>query len=138
MIDSDPFAYQAKISRGQITNWYTKNGAKYLRDEEKTHADGTTIPYSEVEEKHELSYAIEGDLPAVVTAEVIYGTAYGLRTNKTFEIVKGIKLVGTPNEAGTYTVTVSENVPYCRAMSGIWLVPQSELTVTQTFTVVVE
>lgn len=138
VIDSDPFAYQAKISRGQITNWYTKNGAKYLRDEEKTHADGTTIPYSEVEEKHELSYAIEGDLPAGVTAEVIYGTAYGLRTNKTFEIVKGIKLVGTPNEAGTYTVTVSENVPYCRAMSGIWLVPQSELTVTQTFTVVVE
>lgn len=138
VIDSMPFAYQANITQGQITNWYTKNGSKYLRDEEKTHADGTTIPYAEVEEKHELSYTLEGDLPAGMTAEVVYGTAYGLRTNKVFEIVKGIKLVGTPTEAGTFTVTVTENVPYCRALAGIWLIPSGELTVTQAFTIVVE
>ena len=137
-IDSEPFAYQAFISQGQITNWYTKNGSQYLRDEEKTHADGTTIPYSEVEEKHELNYEIVGDLPAGVTAEVITGTAYGLRTNKPFEIVTGIRLTGTPSAAGEYTVTVRENVPYCMALAGIWLMPRSEITVEQTFTIVVK
>ena len=142
MIDSDPFAYQATLSTGvlgnQVTNWYTKNGAQYLRDEEKTHADGTTIPYSEVEEKHELNYEIVGDLPAGVTAEVITGTAYGLRTNKPFEVVTGICLTGTPAAAGEYTVTVRENVPYCMAMAGIWLMPRGEITVEQTFTIVVK
>lgn len=137
-IDSKPFAYQAFITQGQITNWYTKNGAKYLRDEEKTHADGTTIPYSEVEEKHEIGYEIVGDLPAGVTAEVITGTAYGLRTNKPFEIVTGIKLTGTPSAAGEYAATVQVNVPYCTALAGIWLMPKDVLTVEQTFTIVVK
>lgn len=137
-IESKPFAYQAFITQGQITNWYTKNGAKYLRDEEKTHADGTTIPYSEVEEKHEIGYEIVGDLPAGVTAEVITGTAYGLRTNKPFEIVTGIKLTGTPAATGEYTATVRVNAPYCTALSGIWLLPKDELTVEQNFTIVVK
>lgn len=141
-IDSEPFAYQAMLpSSGmsnQITNWYTKNGSKYLRDEEKTHADGTTIPYAEAEEKHELNYEIKGDLPDGITAEVLTGTAYGLRTNKAFDVVTGIQLTGTPAEAGEYTVTVKENVPYCMALAGIWLMPTGEMTVEQTFTIVVK
>ena len=138
LIDSEPFAYQAMITQGQITNWYTKNDAKYLRDEEKTHADGTTIPYSEVEEKHELSYSIEGDLPEGITAEVQTGAAYGLRTNKEIEVATGLKLSGTAATPGEYTVTVRENVPYCKALAGIWLLPTDELTVEQNFTIVVE
>ena len=138
VIDSLPFAYQAFISQGQITNWYVKQGAKYLRDEEKTHADGTTIPYSEVEEKHEVTYTFDGVLPEGMTCEAITGTAYGLRTNKPFEIVTGLKLSGTPATAGEYTITVRENVPYCRAMAGIWLTPSGELTVEQTFTLIVK
>lgn len=110
-IDSKPFAYQAFITQGQITNWYTKNGAKYLRDEEKTHADGTTIPYSEVEEKHELNYEIVGDLPAGLTAQVITGTAHGLRTNKAFDVVTGIQITGTPSAAGEYQITVRRTCP---------------------------
>ena len=138
VIDSDPFAYQAFITQGQITNWYTKNGAKYLRDEEKTHADGTTIPYDQVEEKHELSYEMVGDLPAGLTVEVMTGTAYGLRTSKAFDIVTGLKINGTASTPGEYTVTVRENVPYCTAMAGIWLMPKNELVVEQTFTIVVK
>lgn len=138
VIDSDPFAYQAFITQGQITNWYTKNGAKYLRDEEKTHADGTTIPYDQVEEKHELSYEMVGALPAGLTVEVMTGTAYGLRTSKAFDIVTGLKINGTASTPGEYTVTVRENVPYCTAMAGIWLMPKNELVVEQTFTIVVK
>ena len=137
-IDSDPFAYQEFISEGQITNWYTKNENKYLRDEEKTHADGTTIPYSEVEEKHEINYTLTGDLPEGLSAEVITGTAYGLRTNKSFEIATGLRISGTAVTPGEYQVTVSENVPYCRAGAGIWLSPSGEKTVEQTFTIVVK
>lgn len=138
LIDSEPFAYQAMLSQGQITNWYTKSDAKYLRDEEKTHADGTTIPYDEVEEKHELNYSVEGTLPEGITAEVQTGTAYGLRTNKAFEIVTGLKLSGTATAPGEYEVTVRENVPYCRALAGIWLLPTDELTVEQNFTIIVK
>lgn len=142
LFDSEPFAYQAMWGAGfmpnQVTNWYTKNGAKYLRDEEKTHADGTTIAYDEVEEKHELNYTISGDLPAGMTAEVVTGTAYGLRTNKPFEIVTGLRLSGTPSAAGDYTVTVTENVPVCRALAGIWLLPTSEMEVSQTFVISVK
>ena len=141
-IDSDTYAYQEFFTLGateyQVTNWYTKNGSMYLRDEEKTHADGTTIAYDEAEEKHEVSYTIIGDLPEGVTAEVITGTAYGLRTNKEFEVVTGIELTGTPTEAGEYTITVQANIPYCTAMAGIWLSPSGELTVEETFTITVE
>ena len=138
VIDSIPFTYQAFITKGEITNWYVKEGAKYLRDEEKTHADGTTIPYADVEEKHEVSYTLEGDLPEGLSCETVFDTAYGLRTNKPFEIVKGLKLSGTPTSEGEYNITVKANIPYCRAMSGIWLVPDGELTVEQTFTIVVK
>ncbi len=137
-IDSEPFAYQAFISQGQITNWYVKQGSKYLRDEEKTHADGTTIPYSDVEEKHEVTYTIEGELPEGLTWVETTGTAYGLRTNKPFEIVTGLEITGTTTAAGEYTVTVKANIPYCRALAGIWLLPSDELTVEQTFTIVVK
>jgi len=138
LINSKPFAYQAMISKGQITNWYIMNGAKYLRDEEKTHADGTTIPYADAQEKHELNYEIAGDLPAGLTAEVTMGTAYGLRTNKPFEVVTGIQITGTAAEKGEYQITVMENVPYCRALAGIWLVPDGEMVIQQTFTVIVK
>ena len=141
-IDSEPFGYQAMWGTGfmpnQVTNFYTKNGALYLRDEEKTHADGTTIPYEEAEEKHELNYSIEGDLPEGLSAEVVIGTAYGLRTNKPFEVVTGLSITGTPAAAGTYTVTVTENVPVCMALAGIWLMPQYEMPISQTFDIVVE
>lgn len=143
LIDSDFYAYQGFIDNSgwspvQITNWYTKNGSKYLRDEEKTHADGTTIPYAEVEEKHELTYFCDGDLPAGMTAEVVYGTAYGLRTNKSFQVVEGIRITGTPTEAGEYVIAVTEIAPTCNAMAGIWLNPSAEVVVTQEFIVVVE
>ena len=142
IINSKPYAYQAMWGTGfmpsQVTNFYTKNGSLYLRNEEKTHADGTTIAYEEAEEKHELNYTVEGNLPEGVTAEVITGTAYGLRTNKPFEVVTGLKLSGAPAAAGTYTVTVTEDVPVCMALAGIWLMPQRMMTVSQTFDIVVE
>ena len=143
VIDSEPYAYQAFLDMGgwspmQVTNYYGKQGKNYLRDEEKTHADGTTIPYAEAEEKFEVTYSIEGDLPAGLTAEPITGIAHGLRTNKPFEVVTGIKLAGTPTEAGEYVITVVANVPICSAMSGIWLSPSEVLTVTQSFLVVVK
>ena len=142
VFNSKPFAYQAMWGSGfmpfQVTNFYGKNGGVYLRNEEKTHADGTTIAIEEAEEFHELNYTIEGEIEGM-TAEVLTGTAYGLRTNKPIEVVTGIKLSGAP-AAGTYTITVKENVPVCRAMSGIWLMPAMgyEMEVAQTFTVVVE
>lgn len=138
LIDSDLYAYQNFVGSKQITNWYTKNGANYLRDEEKTHADGTTIPYAEVEEKHEISYAIEGEIPAGMTVEVVKGTAYGLRTYKAFEIATGVRLVGTPTEAGEYTITVLEIAPTCSALAGIWLSPSGEVAVEQEFTIIVK
>ncbi len=142
LFDSKPYAYQAMWGSGwsisQITNYYGLNGSKYLRNEEKTHADGTTIAYEDAQEKYELFWEILDDLPAGLTAEVQYGTAYGLRTNKPFEIVTGIKLVGTPTEPGTYTITVTESAPVCSAMAGIWLSPSSILVTNQTFTIVVE
>ena len=140
VIDSKPLAYQAFLSSGampqQVTNWYTMNGARYLRNEEKTHADGVTIPIEDAEEYHELIYTIEG--ADGFDVEQLTGTAYGLRTNKPITVNTGVKLV--PKTAGTYTVTVSENVPYAPAMSGIWLMPAmgGEKTFTQTITLVVE
>ena len=115
-----------------------QQGKNYLRDEEKTHADGTTIPYAEAEEKFEVTYSIEGDLPAGLTAEPITGIAHGLRTNKPFEVVTGIKVAGTPTEAGEYVITVVANVPICSAGAGIWLSPSEVLTITQSFLVVVK
>lgn len=138
LINSKPFAYQAVIDKGNVTNWYTKDGVKYLRDEEKTHADGTTIPYAEVQEKHEVSYEIVGDLPEGIRVESVTGTAYGLRTNKPFEVVTGIRLSGVAAAAGEYTITVKQNVPYCRAMAGIWLMPTGEMTVEQDFNIIVK
>ena len=141
-IDSIPLAYQKFVnltgSNLQITNFYTKQGSRYLRDEEKTHADGTTIPYAEAEEKHEVTYTLEGNLPAGLTAEPIIGTAYGLRTNKAFDVVTGIKVTGTPTKAGEYVVTVVTNLPLCNAMAGIWLSPSTEVTVTQSFVIEVK
>ncbi len=143
VIDSEPYAYQAFLDMGgwspmQVTNYYGKQGKNYLRDEEKTHADGTTIPYAEAEEKFEVTYSIEGDLPAGLTAEPITGIAHGLRTNKPFEVVTGIKVAGTPTEAGEYVITVVANVPICSAGAGIWLSPSEVLTITQSFLVVVK
>ncbi len=144
-IDSKPLAYQAFLTTGgmmpwQVTNWYVKQGARYLRNEEKTHADGVTIDISEAEEYHVVAYTLEGDLPEGVTAEFTTGTAYGLRTNKPIEVNTGVKLTGTPAAAGTYTVTVVANIPYAPALTGIWLMPAmgGELTFTQTFDIVVE
>lgn len=143
-IDSIPYAYQAMLAGGsswsgtQITNYYGKQGSLYLRDEEKTHADGTTIPYAEAEELYELNYKVEGNLPAGITAEEIIGVAHGLRTSKAFNVVTGIQLTGTPTEAGEYVVTVVAEIPTCSAMAGIWLSPKEVLTVTQSFLIVVE
>lgn len=143
-IDSIPYAYQAMLAAGsswsgtQITNYYGKQGSLYLRDEEKTHADGTTIPYAEAEELYELNYKVEGNLPAGITAEEIIGVAHGLRTSKAFNVVTGIQLTGTPTEAGEYVVTVVAEIPTCSAMAGIWLSPKEVLTVTQSFLIVVE
>ena len=141
VIDSKPFAYQAFLTNSgfmpqQITNWYTLNGARYLRNEEKTHADGPTIAYETAEEKHELYYTV--DAPEGVTVEYLTGTAYGLRTNKPITVNTGVALV--PSAAGTYTITLTQNVPWAPAMSGIWLMPAmgGENTYTQTFTLVVE
>ena len=139
IINSKPFAYQAMITEGQVSNWYTKGGTKYLRDEEKVAADLTTIPYSEAEEKHELSYSLVGDLPTGLTAEAITGTAYGLRTHKPFEVVTGIKISGTTTAApGEYTVTVNQFTPYGTLMWGVYLKPGGEFTVEETFTIVVK
>ena len=142
VIDSLPYAYQAMWGTGfmpsQVTNFYGKNGSLYLRNEEKTHADGTTIAIEEAEEKHELNYTLDGELPEGLTFEVLTGTAYGLRTNKPIEVVTGLKISGTPAAAGTYTVTVTENVPVCMALAGIWLMPQYEMPVSQSFDIVVE
>ena len=140
IINSEPFAYQAFLSRAgmgkEITNWYTLNGARYLRNEEKTHADGPTIAYETAEEKHEVTYTLEG--AEGLNVEYLTGTAYGLRTNKPFTVNTGIKVVAPA--AGTYTVTVVHNVPWAPAMSGIWLMPAmgGEETFTQTITLVVE
>lgn len=141
VIDSKPLAYQAFLTSGgfmpqQVTNWYTMNGARYLRNEEKTHADGVTIAIEDAEEYHELTYAVE--MEEGVDAQYLTGTAYGLRTNKPITVNTGVKLV--PKAAGTYTVTVTENVPYAPALAGIWLMPAmgGEKTFTQTFTLVVE
>ena len=142
VIDSVPYAYQAFVnltgSALEITNYYTKQGSKYLRDEEKTHADGTTIPYAEAEEKHEVSYRLEGKLPEGLTWEPVIGTAYGLRTNKPFDVVTGLKITGTPAEAGEYVVTVVTNLPLCNAMAGIWLSPSQEVEVQQSFVIEVQ
>ena len=48
VITSETLAYQAFLTTGgfmpkEITNWYVMNGSRYLRNEEKTHADGVTI-----------------------------------------------------------------------------------------------
>ncbi len=141
VFDSKPFAYQAMWSAGrmasQVTNWYVKDGAKYLRNEEKTHADGITIAIEDAQEKHEVNYTITGDIPTGMTVETLIGTAHGLRTNKPFEVVTGIQLSGAP-AAGEYTITISENVPVCTALSGIWLLPGTEMTVEQTFTIIVK
>lgn len=137
-IDSIPYAYQAMLSSGQVTNYYGKQGRLYLRDEEKTHADGTTIPYAEADEFYELSYAVEGTLPAGLTTEQIIGIEHGLRTSKPINVVQGLKLTGTPTEAGEYVVTVVAQIPVCRAMAGIWLSPSTVMTVSQTFVIVVE
>ena len=142
-IDSQALAYQAFLTSGgfmpwQVTNWYVKQGGRYLRNEEKTHADGVTIDISEAEEFHEVAYTVEGEIPGM---EVSYpeGTAYGLRTNKPITVKTGAVLAGAP-EAGTYTITVSANIPYAPALAGIWLMPAmgGELTFSQSFDVVVE
>ena len=144
VITSDVLAYQAFLTSGgfmpqQISNWYVKNGSRYLRNEEKTHADGVTIAIEEAEERHEMSYAIEGEVPGM-NAESIISTAYGLRTKKAIPVNDGIKLVGVPTTPGTYTVTVVHNVVWAPAMTGIWLMPAmgGETQFTQTIDIIVE
>jgi hypothetical protein len=140
IIDTKPFAYQAFLSTAgmgkEITNWYIKNGARYLRNEEKTHADGPTIDISEAEEKHEVTFAVEG--ADGIEVEYLTGTAYGLRTNKPFTVNTGIKLVAPA--PGTYNLVITQNVPWAPAMAGIWLMPAmgGEETFTQAITLVVE
>lgn len=143
VIDSEPYSYQSVLTPGAmsplvVTNWYTQDGRKYLRNEEKTHADGTTIPYEAVEEKHEVAYVIEGELPAGLTAEVIIGTAHGMRTNKAFDVVTGIRIAGTAVEPGTYNVTVVATIPTCTAGFGIFYSPSSEVVISQPLTIIVE
>ena len=144
VITSETLAYQAFLTTGgfmpkEITNWYVMNGSRYLRNEEKTHADGVTIAIEDAEEKHEMSYDIEGSVPGM-EAEKILSTAYGLRTKKAITVNDGIKLTGIPTTPGTYTVTVTQNVPWAPAMTGIWLMPAmgGELTFTQAINIVVE
>lgn len=141
VIDSKPLAYQSFLTSGgfmphQITNYYTMNGSRYLRNEEKTHADGPTIAYEDAEDKIELTYTVTA--PDGVTVEYTTGTAYGLRTNKPITVATGAKLV--PQTAGTYEVTITADVPWCPALAGIWLVPAmgGVETFTQTITVVAE
>ena len=140
IIDTRPFAYQAFLSTAgmgkEITNWYIKNGARYLRNEEKTHADGPTIDISEAEEKHEVTFAVEG--ADGIEVEYLTGTAYGLRTNKPFTVNTGIKLVAPA--PGTYNLVITQNVPWAPALAGIWLMPAmgGEETFTQAITLVVE
>ena len=73
-----------------------------------------------------------------LTVEYLTGTAYGLRTNKPFTVNTGVKLVAPA--AGTYNITVVQNVPWAPAMAGIWLMPAmgGEETFTQEITLVVE
>ena len=144
VISSEKLAYQAFLTTGgfmprEISNWYVMNGSRYLRNEEKTHADGVTIAIEDAEEKHEMSYDIEGSVPGM-EAEKILSTAYGLRTKKAITVNDGIKLTGIPTTPGTYTVTVTQNVPWAPAMTGIWLMPAmgGELTFTQAINIVVE
>ena len=144
VITSDVLAYQAFLTSGgfmpqQISNWYVKNGSRYLRNEEKTHADGVTIAIEEADERHEMSYAIEGEVPGM-DVETIISTAYGLRTKKAIPVNDGIKLVGVPTTPGTYTVTVVHNVVWAPAMTGIWLMPAmgGETQFTQTIDIIVE
>ena len=140
IIDSKPFAYQAFLSTAgmgkEITNWYVVNGARYLRNEEKTHADGPTIAYETAEEKHEVTYTVEG--ADGLTVEYLTGTAYGLRTNKPFTVNTGVKISNLP--AGTYNIVIKQNVPWAPALAGIWLMPAmgGEETFTQAITLVVE
>ena len=140
IIDSKPFAYQAFLSTAgmgkEITNWYVVNGARYLRNEEKTHADGPTIAYETAEEKHEVTFTVEGGDGLEI--EYLTGTAYGLRTNKPFTVNTGVKIVAPA--AGTYNIVLVENVPWAPALAGIWLMPAmgGEETFTQAITLIVE
>lgn len=143
VINSEALAYQAHLTKASapqvITNWYIMNGTRYLRNEEKTHADGTTIDIKDAEEFHILTYTVDGEIPGLTVAYT-EGTAYGQNTAKAITVNTGAVLSGVPTVPGTYTITVTEHVPYAAALAGIWLMPSlgGEKDFTQTITIVVE
>ena len=98
---------------------------------------------AELSHRYGYSYTVTGTtnaLPAGLSFENVMGTVIGKDNTTTVECIDGYKLSGTPTEAGTWTVTITLNVPHVqggRFVCATWAAPCAELQYTRTITITV-
>ena len=134
-IQAPSLAYGSSIGRNLVVNWYEYMFQNYNRNEDKTASDIVTIDASQAEAKHEYSYTVEGSVPGM-TFKPVTKWWDGLSHRGGYDVVDYLEMSGTPTQAGTYTVTVTINLPQTMYMSG-WLFASfgcSETQYVQTIT----
>ncbi len=139
-IDVPTLAYNEYYSsRYYIVNWYTKDFVNYNRNEDKTASDLITIDASTADEAHEYGYDVS-NLPSGLTSSQVMKSHTGLANRGSYDVVDYLQLSGSIAEAGTYTFTVTLNIPVTMYVSG-WLFASfgcAEYTYEQEITIIVE
>lgn len=144
-IDSDYLAYGNIIPNSasrniRIMNYYIgQDGAVYHRNEDKSAADIITIDASTARSATEYEFTIDGNLPDGLKADKIIESIQGYAVRGNYDVNTGLKISGTPTEAGTYTFTVNIKVPYVSKSANPWLrATATNFTYSQQITIVVQ
>lgn len=149
------YAYGNDIPGGNrtIVDWYQQNaedahgviGLPDLTAPDIPHVTNPDTYSDELSHRYGYSYKVEegsttDELPAGLSFSNVMGTVIGKDKKTVVECIDGYKLSGTPTETGTWTITITLNVPHVQGgqfVCATWAAPCEEITYTRTVTLTV-
>ena len=152
---TDYYAYGNDIPGGNrtIVDWYQQNaddthgviGLPDLTAPDIPHIADPDNYDEELSHRYGYSYKVESgstteSLPAGLSFSNVMGTVIGKDGVTEVDCIDGYRLSGTPTESGTWTITITLNVPHVqggRFVCATWAAPCAELQYTRTVTITI-
>ena len=133
--------------RAHFLNWYEfqrEDGSTYRGNDYSDQYDQSCPAGDKNKDKvlssHEYGYSItEGRLPNGLSLKNVY-KEYITMNGSSHQAIDGVKITGTPLEKGTFTFTITLNVPWC-ANGKYWTKASEdsgEIKISRTLTIIVK